>query len=86
MWTAGRTNHVHVGTAIIRLLEFVLPATYFVYRGTFYRQIQGCAMGSPVPNIPTFEREELSKFLRPPEIWFRYVGDTTTSLSYTNII
>ena len=27
-----------------------------------------------------FEREELS------EIWFRYVDDTTSSLSYTNII
>lgn len=92
MWTAERTNHVHAGTAIIRLLEFVLSATYFVYRATFYRQIQGCAIGSPVSPIVAnlymeqFEREELSKFLRPPEIWLRYVDDTTTSLSYANII
>ena len=49
-------------------------------------------MGSPVSPIVAnlymeqFEREELSKFLRPPEIWLRYVDDTTTSLSYTNII
>lgn len=92
MWTAGRTNHVHAGTAIIRLLEFVLSATYFVYRGTFYKQIQGCAMGSPVSPIVAnlymeqFEREEWSKFLRAPEVWFRYVDDATPSLSYTNII
>ena len=49
-------------------------------------------MGSPVSPIVAnlymeqFEREEWSKFLRAPEVWFRYVDDATPSLSYTNII
>ena len=71
---------------IVQLLKFVLLATYFVYRGTFYKQIRGCAVGSPVSPIIAnlymghFEREALSTFARPPEIWYRYVDNTFTKL------
>ena len=33
---------------IIRLLTFVLSNSFFVYNNTTYKQIHGCAMGSPV--------------------------------------
>lgn len=41
---------------IIKLLEFVLSATCFVYRGTSYKQIHMCAMGSP--NV-TYHRQPI---------------------------
>ena len=36
---------------IIRLLSFVLSNSFFVYNNTTYKQIHGCAMGSPVSAI-----------------------------------
>ena len=36
---------------IMRLLEFVLDNNYFIVDGTFYKQIFGCPMGSPVSAI-----------------------------------
>ena len=33
---------------IIRLLTFVLSNNFFVHNNTTYKQIHGCAMGSPV--------------------------------------
>ena len=36
---------------IVQLLEVCLRCTYFVYDGTFYQQIHGAAMGSPVSPI-----------------------------------
>ncbi len=36
---------------ILRLLEFVLSNSFFVYNDKTYKQIHGCAMGSPVSAI-----------------------------------
>ena len=36
---------------IISLLSFCLNATYFVFEGTFYRQVFGTAIGSPVSAV-----------------------------------
>ena len=36
---------------ILRLLQFVLSNSLFVYNDTTYKQIHGCAMGSPVSAI-----------------------------------
>ena len=33
---------------IMDLLEFCLRSTYFTYRGNFYEQVEGAAMGSPI--------------------------------------
>ena len=37
--------------SIMILLEFVLDNNYFIADGTFYKQIFGCPMGSPVSTI-----------------------------------
>ena len=36
---------------ILRLLQFVLSNSFFVYNNITYKQIHGCAMGSPVSTI-----------------------------------
>ena len=72
--------------SILRLLEFVLSTTYFVYDGKFYQQNFGCAMGSPVSPIianlfmEDYEEWALDDETLAPRIWFRYVDDTFTVL------
>ena len=36
---------------VMDLLEFCLRSTYFTYRGKFYEQVEGAAMGSPISPI-----------------------------------
>ncbi|KAI8484597.1 hypothetical protein Bbelb_377040 [Branchiostoma belcheri] len=68
---------------VFELLELSLGCTYFTYKGQFYQQMHGCAMGSPVSPIVVnlymekFENKALSTFNdTPPANWFRYVDDT----------
>ncbi|KAI8510912.1 hypothetical protein Bbelb_118280 [Branchiostoma belcheri] len=68
---------------VCELLELCLGCTYFTYKGQFYQQMHGCAMGSPVSPIVVnlymekFENKALSTFNdTPPANWFRYVNDT----------
>ena len=71
---------------IIQLLEFCLKATYFSFRGQFYQQIFGTAMGSPVSVIvadmvmENIEQRALTSFSHPPIFWKRYVDDTCVAL------
>ena len=47
---------------IIWLLNFVLSNNYFVYNHSTYKQIHGCAMGSPVsPVVANLCMEEIEK-------------------------
>ena len=46
---ASRTNLAT--DDVISLLEFVLSNNYFVYNDSTYKQIHGCAMGSPVSPV-----------------------------------
>ena len=67
---------------ILKLLEFCLVNTYFLFNGQFFEQTKGAAMGSPVSPIvaniymEAFEERALSTALHSPKIWKRYVDDT----------
>ena len=36
---------------VVELLEFVLSNSYFKFEDTYFHQISGCAMGSPVSAV-----------------------------------
>ncbi|XP_071500039.1 uncharacterized protein [Diadema antillarum] len=66
------------------LLSFVLRSTYFLYNDTYYEQLEGAAMGSPVSAVvanmymEAFEEQALEECPpgTAPRIWKRYVDDT----------
>ena len=76
---------------VTRLLTFCLGATYLCYRGEWYRQTFGTAMGSQVSvtvaNLVLEDVEEraLASYPIQPPFWKRYVDDTLTALPRDNI-
>ena len=66
---------------IIKPLHFTLSNSYFNYNKQTYKQIHGCAMGSPVSPIvanlclEVIEELALAQATTPPKKWFRYVDD-----------
>ena len=77
-----QTAAVEVDDVMV-LLEFILTTTYFSFRGQFYRQKFGTAMGSPVsPLVANMFMEHLEQKLLStapeelkPKLWKRYVDD-----------
>ena len=67
---------------IMDLLEFCLRSTYFSFRGKFYEQVEGAAMGSPISPIvanllmENIEMRALQSSPDPPLLWKRFVDDT----------
>ncbi|XP_046382357.1 uncharacterized protein LOC124153305 [Ischnura elegans] len=66
----------------VKLFLRTLTSTYFQYRGEFYEQADGVAMGSPLsPVIANFfmehlEEKALNSAPLRPKVFFRYVDDT----------
>ena len=75
---------------IISLLEFCLGSTYFTFKGRFYEQKEGTAMGSPISPVVAnlymedLETKALQSAQNPPSFWRRFVDDTLTILKSSN--
>ncbi|XP_066021382.1 uncharacterized protein [Pocillopora verrucosa] len=71
---------------IIHLLSFCLKTTQFAYNGTYYQQVFGTAMGSPIsaviPNMAVgdVEQRALASSLVEPFFWKRYVDDVISAV------
>ena len=69
---------------IVSLLEFCLRSTYFTFKGRFYKQQEGAAMGSPISPIVAnlymedLETKVIQSVQNPPSFWRRFVDDTLT--------
>ena len=67
---------------IMNLLEFCMGNSYFTFRGKFYEQVEGAAMGSPISPIvanlymENFETRALQSSPNPLLLWKRFVDDT----------
>jgi hypothetical protein len=84
----GKDNNLRERTPLspfqlIQLLRLCLETTYFLCMGDYYKQIHGCAMGSPVSPIVVnlymekFERTALDTYQGTcPSHWYCYVDDT----------
>jgi hypothetical protein len=65
----------------VDLIKHVLTSTYFLYNGSFYKQKDGVAMGSPLAPVIAnfymehFEKQAISSVVKKPTSWYRYVDD-----------
>ena len=72
---ADRTNLTI--SQVVDLLRLCLTTTYFIFDGTYYVQVDGVAMGSPVSPIVCnifmehFEAHALATFTHPIKFWGR---------------
>ena len=74
---------------ITSLLEICLKTAYFQFQGSFYEQISGTAMGSPISPIVAnlfmedFEVKAFNTAKNSPKMWKRYVDVTCVILDST---
>ena len=67
---------------ICALTELCLHSTYFMFDDTFFDQVEGATLGSPLSPIvanqlmEAFEERALKSAVLWPRMWVRYVDDT----------
>ena len=72
-------------------LDLCLDNTYLCFRGNYYRQVFGVAMGSPISVIianlvmENVENLALATYINPPRLWLRYVDDTFVIINKDNV-
>ena len=77
---------------ITDLLSFCLNTTQFVFEGTYYKQVFGTAMGSPVSAVianlvmEDIEHRALTTALVSPSFWKRFVDDVISAVSQDEIV
>ena len=76
---------------IVCLLEFCLRSTYFTFKGRFYEQQEGAAVGSPISPIVAnlymedLETKAIQSSPNPPSFWRRFVDDTLTIMKSSQV-
>ncbi|XP_068756954.1 uncharacterized protein [Montipora capricornis] len=85
-------NHIQLTKSqILDLLSFLLHNSYFIFEGTQYHQVSGCAMGSPVSaviaELVMQEVEEKALETSPvrPKWWRRYVDDSNACMKQNGV-
>ena len=71
-----------VTVTICQLMKLCLMSTYFQFKDSFYEQIEGVVMGSPLSPVvansfmETLEERSLATATLQPKLCLRYVDDT----------
>ena len=77
---------------ITELLSFCLNTTQFVFESTYYKQVFGTAMGSPVSAVianlvmEDIEHRALTTAPVSPSFWKRFVDDVISAVSENEIV
>lgn len=86
-----RWNFIKINTKIpkndfLSAVPLLLPSTYFCFNNTFYKQISGTPMGSPIsPIIADIEEIAFKKLNFIPLFYYQYVDDILLSVPYDKI-
>jgi hypothetical protein len=70
----------------LEAVEITLKSTYFQYKDTFFKQIEGCAMGSSISSViaqmvlEELEANVIAKINFPLPFFLRYVDDCITAV------